>query len=73
MRVLIYIVCYNAEHHIGSVLERIPAQFRSDPDIKVLISDDCSSDDTARVAWQSCTGIGKIAPEQRFRALVEVT
>lgn len=58
MKTLIYVVCYNAEKHIRSVLERIPQLYRSDPNIKILISDDCSSDNTAEVASLACEQLG---------------
>jgi len=44
-RVLIFIVAYNAERTIQSVLRRIPAEL-SEHDTHVLIIDDSSSDDT---------------------------
>jgi len=58
MKTLIYIVCYNAEKHIRSVLDRIPKSYRCNPNIKVLISDDCSSDNTAEVASYGCEELG---------------
>lgn len=47
-RVLIFVVSYNAEAFIQSVLERIPAAVwhNDDYEIEVLIIDDSSSDDT---------------------------
>ena len=54
MKVLIYIVCYNAERHICDVLKRIPQEYRNNPDVTVMISDDCSSDNTALVAINAC-------------------
>lgn len=47
-RVLIFIVCYNAEQFIGAVLNRIPAEVWQSPlySAEVLISDDQSSDQT---------------------------
>ncbi|MDD5060013.1 MAG: bifunctional glycosyltransferase/class I SAM-dependent methyltransferase [Candidatus Omnitrophica bacterium] len=50
LKVLIYIVCYNAQNHIGDVLNRVPVQYRRDPNIRVIISDDCSIDDTIEAA-----------------------
>ena len=58
MKVLIYIVCYNAQEHICSVLKRIPPQYRNDPNIMVVVSDDCSSDNTAETALQACKELG---------------
>src|SRR5579859_2591372 len=47
-KALIFIVCYNAENFISSVLERIPEQIWSSPefDAEVLIIDDQSADQT---------------------------
>lgn len=53
MKVLIYIVCYNAAKHIKNVLERVSQQYRNDPNIMILVSDDCSSDNTAEVTLKS--------------------
>lgn len=44
-RVLIFIVAYNAEKTISSVLSRIPEELRV-PGVEVLIIDDSSKDDT---------------------------
>ena len=44
-RVLIFIVAYNAETTISSVLSRIPAELRN-PNVEVLIIDDSSKDNT---------------------------
>ncbi|MBI4851182.1 MAG: glycosyltransferase [Acidobacteria bacterium] len=51
-RVLIFIVAYNAEKHIESVLNRIPSVFWQDDiyDSEVLIIDDASKDKTVEVA-----------------------
>ena len=45
-KLLIFIVAYNAETTIGSVLRRIPVTLRSDYDVEVLIIDDASQDST---------------------------
>lgn len=45
-RLLIFIVAYNAEHHIESVLDRIPAQVFEQYDYEILIIDDSSKDQT---------------------------
>lgn len=58
MKVLIYIVCYNAQKHIYSVLKRIPRQYRNDLNIMVVVSDDCSSDNTTEIAFQACKELG---------------
>lgn len=60
MKILIYIVCYNAEKYIGSVLRRVPSLYRSNPDIKIMVSDDCSSDRTAEIAAQVCQELGYV-------------
>ena len=44
-RVLIFIVAYNAERTIGSVLSRIPPELRN-RNVEVLIIDDSSKDKT---------------------------
>ena len=51
-RLLIFIVAYNAEKKIASVLQRIPQEIfrRSDLSTEVLIIDDCSSDKTFATA-----------------------
>lgn len=58
MKILIYIVCYNAEKHIRDVLQRIPVQYRNDPDIQVMVSDDCSPDKTAQSAFAAGKELG---------------
>lgn len=45
-RLLIFIVAYNAEKTIESVLQRIPGSLQGDYDIEILIIDDSSQDDT---------------------------
>ena len=50
-RVLIFIVAYNAEKTIGSVLNRIPASLRN-PGVEVLIIDDSSKDATFAAGLQ---------------------
>ena len=47
-RLLIFIVAYNAEKTIESVLQRIPEQLRDRYDVEVLIIDDSSQDETFR-------------------------
>jgi len=44
-RVLIFIVAYNAEKTIATVLHRIPASLRN-KNVEVLVIDDFSKDDT---------------------------
>ncbi|MBI4860567.1 MAG: glycosyltransferase family 2 protein [Candidatus Riflebacteria bacterium] len=49
-RVLVFIVSYNAEKHIGSVLDRVPKELFGSEDVHFLCIDDCSGDGTASVA-----------------------
>lgn len=58
-RTLIFIVAYNAERHIESVLERIPAPLLDDPQVEFLIIDDASRDLTPAVAarWAHERGV----------------
>lgn len=51
-RVAVFIVCYNAERHIESVLERIPA-WVSDRLTEVFIIDDSSKDATVQRATEA--------------------
>ena len=44
-RILIFVVAYNAEKTIASVLHRIPAELRGG-NVEVLVIDDCSKDST---------------------------
>jgi glycosyltransferase involved in cell wall biosynthesis len=61
-RVLIYIVCYNAEQFIGSVLNRIPIEVWHNPlySAEALISDDQSSDETFFKAREYAQGHGDL-------------
>jgi glycosyltransferase involved in cell wall biosynthesis len=47
---LIFIVAYNAESHIRSVLDRLPGEVFNNSKFHILIIDDCSKDETSRVA-----------------------
>lgn len=49
-KVLVFIVAYNAEKTIASVVDRIPRQLSDTHDVSLLIIDDCSRDDTRGVA-----------------------
>jgi glycosyltransferase involved in cell wall biosynthesis len=51
MKILIFIVAYNAEKHILGVLDRIPRSFLSTYNYKILIIDDASTDKTFDVAY----------------------
>src|SRR5262245_7630868 len=50
MKLLIFIVSYNAEHHIEGVLEDIPAAYRNARETEILLIDDASEDNTVDVA-----------------------
>ena len=56
-RLLIFIVAYNAETTIDSVLARIPPELRT-RNVEVLIIDDSSKDDTFRTGLKHETGLG---------------
>ncbi|MCS6771599.1 MAG: bifunctional glycosyltransferase/class I SAM-dependent methyltransferase [Kiritimatiellae bacterium] len=49
MRIGIFVIAYNAERHIAKTLSRIPADLWKAIDV-VYVIDDCSTDDTTRVA-----------------------
>lgn len=51
-RVLVFIVAYEAERHLGQVLDRIPDDVRDDPEVDFLVIDDASHDATASAATQ---------------------
>lgn len=57
-KVLILIVCYNAEKSIASVLDRIPAEIRENEsfDTEILVIDDQSPDRTFRAAEEFAKG-----------------
>jgi glycosyltransferase involved in cell wall biosynthesis len=50
MRVLVFIVAYNASAKIRWVLDRIPRSLSETYDLQVLLIDDCSADNTVEVA-----------------------
>jgi glycosyltransferase involved in cell wall biosynthesis len=50
LKVLVFIVAYNAEKTIVGVTERIPRQLSENYDLSLLIIDDCSWDNTRDVA-----------------------
>lgn len=58
LKVLIYIVCYNAQGHIRDVLRRVHSSYRSDPNVRIVISDDCSGDNTIEIAIKACKELG---------------
>jgi glycosyltransferase involved in cell wall biosynthesis len=62
-RVLIFVVAYNAERTIESVLDRIPSELRS-KNVEVLIIDDSSKDSTF------ATGLKREAREGEFRITI---
>ncbi|RPI78852.1 MAG: glycosyltransferase, partial [Desulfobacteraceae bacterium] len=49
-RLLVFIVAYNAEASIASVLSRIPYSLTHNYDVEILIIDDSSRDNTFEVA-----------------------
>lgn len=49
-KVLIFIVAYNADRHIRSVLDRLPREVINNQAYHILIIDDCSKDNTAKTA-----------------------
>jgi glycosyltransferase involved in cell wall biosynthesis len=49
-KLLIFIVAYNAEHHIDKVLKRIPESVFRNYEYEILIIDDSSKDNTFEVA-----------------------
>lgn len=61
MKILCYIVTYNAASHIEGVLSQIPAQCWENPDYQfhALISDDCSTDDTVAVCQRYIATAGR--------------
>jgi glycosyltransferase involved in cell wall biosynthesis len=53
LKLLVFVVAYNAEKTIAGVLNRLPEALRSRYDVEVLIIDDCSNDKTFEIAM-SC-------------------
>lgn len=49
-KILIFIVAYNAEHHIEQVIQRIPPKIFETYDYEILIIDDSSKDNTFEIA-----------------------
>ena len=62
-RVLVFIVAYNAERTIESVLDRIPAELRNE-NVEVLIIDDSSKDATFQA------GLRREDPTQTFKITI---
>ncbi|MBC7784417.1 MAG: glycosyltransferase [Burkholderiales bacterium] len=58
-RILVFIVAYEAQKHIAGVLDRVPRELWSDPDLHFLVIDDASTDRSANIAaeWASQRGI----------------
>ena len=52
MKILIFVVAYNAERHIVETLDRIDRSWLSTIDYEILIIDDASIDNTARLCKQ---------------------
>lgn len=61
-RILVFIVAYQAEQHLASVLDRIPVELINDPNIEILILDDGSSDAGVEVGriWAETHNVQKI-------------
>jgi glycosyltransferase involved in cell wall biosynthesis len=61
-RILIFIVAYQAEKHLVSVLDRIPSELINDPNIEILIIDDGSSDAGVKVGknWAEINKVERI-------------
>jgi glycosyltransferase involved in cell wall biosynthesis len=51
-RVLVFVVAYNAERTLGSVLSRIPAKLSEDYEVEILAIDDASRDRTFEIGHQ---------------------
>ena len=49
-KVLIFIVAYHAARHLASVLDRVPRALINDPQVTILVIDDGSGDEGARIA-----------------------
>jgi glycosyltransferase involved in cell wall biosynthesis len=62
MRLLIFILSYNAERHIESVFEDIPPRYKNNADTQILLIDDVSVDKTVEVAraWVTRTGLTNV-------------
>jgi glycosyltransferase involved in cell wall biosynthesis len=50
MKLLIFVVAYNAAKHIAKVLDDIPDEYKNNPDVEILIIDDASKDETVHMA-----------------------
>jgi glycosyltransferase involved in cell wall biosynthesis len=50
LKLLVFILSYNAERHIESVFDDIPPLYRNSPDTQILLIDDASEDMTVEVA-----------------------
>ena len=61
-RVLIFVVAYEAEHHLASVLDRIPHELINHEAVDILVIDDGSSDQGVRVGqqWAAAKGCRNI-------------
>ena len=62
-RVLVFIVAYHAEKHLGSVLDRIPVPVLRSPDVDIIVIDDGSGDAGAEIgaAWAERHGAANIS------------
>ena len=50
VKVLVFVVAYNAANTIESVIKRIPSGISNSFDVSLLIIDDCSADNTQQIA-----------------------
>lgn len=53
MKLLIALPCYNEAEHIQQVLRSIPTQYEGVDQVRLLVVDDGSADDTARLAFEA--------------------
>lgn len=52
-KVIVMIPAFNEEKTIGKVVKEIPREIKNVSEVKVLVMDDCSSDETARAAVEA--------------------
>jgi len=69
MKLVITIPAYNEEHTIGRVIEEIPKQIPGIEKIQILVIDDGSSDNTAKIAIQA--GADKILTHKHNMGLAK--
>ena len=59
-KLLIYIVAFNHEKFITSLLSRIPKDLSNKYDVEILINDDYSSDDTFKKSSEFIKGFTQL-------------